>query len=107
MAYIMMIIEATHLTNLFSRIHILKFDSVLTYWRQIKSETSDHCPACSFELMIGRRCCCMCLEASLSHTSLRLHLDQKYDALIQAAISSVKAHRSNGCTHCSCPPQND
>ena len=96
----MTIIDRIHLTDLFNHIQKRGAESVLAYWRQMKSAEPSHCQACIFELMVGRRCCCMCLEASLNHTSLRLHLDDEDDERIRATISSVESHRSRGCGLC-------
>ena len=96
----MMIIDRIHLVKLFDHIHDFSVESALSLWRQIMNDATPHCQDCTFERMMGRRCCCMCLESSLSNTSLRLHLNDHDDQHIRTTLISVKSHREQGCDLC-------
>jgi len=96
----MMILNRAHLIELFDRIRKVHVDDVIDGWRRKLSTEHTLCQTCPFEDMMGRRCCCMCLESSLADTSLRLHDDPEIEDRIPAVISSVKSHRSQSCAQC-------
>ena len=96
-----MIIERIYLAELLERIQTIDMESVIGHWLQIKgAKAPAPCQTCIFELMKGRRCCCLCLETSLTHTSLRLHLEGHLDGTLRTTIASIKAHRSEVCAQC-------
>lgn len=67
-------------------------------WRGIM-ETHDEtpCSGCQYEHMIGRKCCCLCLESNLLHTWFSAPSGER----VKAAHDTVKAHREAACGSCS------
>ena len=96
----MVIIDRTQLMALFERIQTNSLDSVLELWRQIRGKISPLCEDCAVERILGRRCCCMCLESALSETSLCVDLNDFDDVRVRTTISSLKSHRTLDCAMC-------
>jgi len=101
----MTIIDRAFLSELFRRICENDTDALIATWRKKLDQELAQCKACPYDQMMGRRCCCMCLESSLGNTSLRLNLDDIEHEQLRAIGASIEAHRSAGCAICTTDTQ--
>jgi len=96
----MITISRVFLKDMINRICNLDVGHAITSWREKMTHEHTQCKSCPYEHMLARRCCCMCLEASLGNTSLHLSLDESTEDQIRMATHALKSYRSEGCPHC-------
>lgn len=99
----MITISRTFLKDVIDHICNLGVNHVVGVWREKMGREFTQCVNCPYEHMLARRCCCMCLEASLGNTSLYLNLDDQIEDQVRTAAHSIRSHRIKGCLHCTAP----
>lgn len=74
----------------------------VTLWRgMMELHSTKPCSACQYDLLIGRKCCCLCLESNLLHAWFAVPSGER----MRAAHEMVKAHREAACASCSPAPR--
>jgi len=73
----------------------------VTLWRgMMESHGGEPCSGCQYNHMIGRKCCCLCLESNLLHAWFTAASGKH----VKAAHDKVKAHREVACSSCTSRP---
>lgn len=93
-------IDHTFLRDLFERVQGVGAAEIVATWRKKLGHELTKCETCPYEQMLGRPCCCMCLESNLANTSLSLHLTQQEDTQVNKLMSNVRMYRAKQCSHC-------
>lgn len=66
-------------------------------WREMmETHEREPCLQCHYDAMIGRRCCCLCLESNLLHAQF---VDDT-TLPVKKAHDDVKVHREQVCGGC-------
>ena len=66
-------------------------------WRgMMETHNGNPCSDCQYAHMIGRKCCCLCLESNLLHAWFSASCGEP----VKAAHDTAKSHREAACDFC-------
>lgn len=96
-----MIVEVNH-KDLDALTHALS--NTPTYavklWRgMMETRNKSPCSGCQYDHLIGRKCCCLCLESNLLHAWFIVSSGER----VKTAHDTVKSHREMACDFCTSP----